>query len=308
MYPNKMAVLEEMFDEACLLIQDEEEVSYLTALVLATMIIAGKAKSHFHNSRLNDILELLTLEEDLEMLTTIYIKLMSKGFKEVNYPIDILIPEGVCYLVGYIINGLHFNKYYIQALDLNLKAGNFLYSTSRFLEHKELQLVGFEDNEVLGKLAETLFTLGSKEFFIKPKEEVLLEQERYDLLLGNLDYLNLVKSSPNEVIDHIEKYIDCLKEDHYFVFLIDNTVVFSESFPKFYDKILKNSTLRALVVLPENLFLSSERQKSILIGKKTPNMTENLLVVNLPNIKDDNLDKVIENINELIYELTEEEK
>ena len=37
-------------------------------------------------------------------------------------------------------------------------------------------------------------------------------------------------------------------------------------------------------------------------------MTENLLVVNLPNIKDDNLDKVIENINELIYELTEEEK
>lgn len=113
MYPNKMAVLEEMFDEACLLIQDEEEVSYLTALVLATMIIAGKAKSHFHNSRLNDILELLTLEEDLEMLTTIYIKLMSKGFKEVNYPIDILIPEGFVIwldilLTGYILINIIF--------------------------------------------------------------------------------------------------------------------------------------------------------------------------------------------------------
>lgn len=308
MYPNKFEVLEELYDEACLIIQDAEDISYLSALTLVTMIIAGKEKTRFSDERLEDILELLVLEEDLEMLTNIYIKLMSKGFNEVNYPIDILLPEGIGYLIGYLINGLYYNKYFIKTLDLNLKAGTFLYSVSRFLEHRETELVGFSDNEVLARLAEALFALCSKELAIKDYVKIKDEVEQYDLLVGNLDFINLTKNDPLDAVKVLADYLTCLKEDHFFVSIIDNALIFTEQFSVLKDQVFNKSSLRAVIKFPEELFKSTSNQKSIIIGQKSTNTTDEVIAVDLPPINQETgLENVLDVINKLIYELIEED-
>lgn len=320
MLNNTFDKIYDLYDEACSIYLKDKQVNYLEALIGVTNLLTGleEVDPDSKNASLKSIIDDLSSFDDLDTLQAVFLLLMTKSFKSSSYKLDLMVPEKLSYLIGYIISQLYKNQYYLKIMDINLQGGNLLFAIANFLNNKELDLYGIEDDPTLVRLAQGYFNLGMIDIIIYYQSKLMMVTEKVDVTLGNLDYLNFKNSKflsqlPNDSLTYepyliIENYLKNLKNDGYFIYLINNDFFFHKEFANFKNILGEEYTLKGLLILPIEMFQEGHIGKSLLIGQRKIITDHQMVVVNIPRMNsEDELIEAIDIINQFINEIKEEE-
>lgn len=311
---NKFNEIYDLYDEACSIYCKEVKDNCLEALIKVTNLITGLEELSIvdNNERLAIIIAKLSNFDDYEMINAVFLLLMAKGFKSSHYQLDLVIPETISYLIGYLINHLYKNRYHLKIMDVNLQGGNLLFALANFLQNKDLELFGIEDDALLVRLAESYFNLGMIDIVIYYQSKMMKVFEQVDVIVGSLDHINYNNYSL-ETIEYepylvIENFMNNLNVGGYFIYLVNNDFFLNKSFEQFQEIILEEYTLKGLLSLPSEMFQEGHIGKSILIGQRKVIKDHQIVVVNLPRMSTkEELFQAIEMIDKFIIELKEEE-
>lgn len=307
----------ELYDMACTIYKKEKQTRYLDALIGVTNLITNQEEIDSEDDSFEDVINSLSLFDDFDTMQAVFLLLMAKGFKSSSYKLDLIVPETLSYLIGYLISQLSKNQFHLKIMDINLLGGNLLFAIANFLKDRELELYGIENDPTLVRLAQSYFNLGMIDIIIYYQSKLMTVNEKVDIIIGNLDHLDLndsrfrseLSSDIYEPYLIIQNFLANLKNDHYFIYIIDNDFFFNKKFEEFKKIISEEYTLRGLLILPIEMFKEGHIGKSILIGQRKVIPNQDMVVVHIPKMNSENeLVTAIEIINEFINEIKEEEE
>lgn len=271
-------------DEAALIYYDAVKLDYLLAL------------SEIANNLTNDIYTYNLSEEVLDKLNSVYNKIKGislsteeirqalqlyviKGFKHVNYKLDLMTPDFINYLFVLIVKEL-FSGSDLNIIDPNLGTGNLLATIYNNYLGK-INLTAVEDDGYLVEFARAFFLLQDIDISIYYQDALGVISGKYNLFISDLDSYYV-----DEEIDGfnyfpylvLRKYMDNLEDDGYFIFLVDNDF-FKVDYSNLLRTLDNEVSILGVITLPSNLFSNSDKEKSIVIAKKTKIKINELNVV-----------------------------
>lgn len=256
--------------------------------------------------QLNEIYDDFLKEEHYNEEIRMALQLLTiKGLKHINYPLNLLTPDFINYLFTIIVNGL-FRGRNITIIDTMLGVGNTL-STIVNNYDGEIECIGIEYDATLAEYASAYMDLQGHEIKVYLQDAVNLIYDQSDLVIGDLEakklvdgldiksnlYTSGIRYLPYIVLD---KRLDNMSGDSYFAYLIDNDF-FNQDTSNIFKKYMDNYiTLCGIIALPNTIFQEGQIGKSILIGKKGKNVSQELLIVEIDNLEEDSLRKSINKI------------
>jgi site-specific DNA-methyltransferase (adenine-specific) len=290
-------------DNACMIIHEALKVDYLTCLI------------RVGNDILNETDETGLSDEVISNLNTIYQAIMNQGFinEEVRqamellivkgfkhsekYGLDLMTPDAIGYLFAYIINKLLTREAVI--MDVALGTSNLLNVISNFREHLS-HLIGIEKEEELVKLAKVNCDLQNNDITIYYNDCLKPIYELCDLVVGDLDTYEVDGQYFPYLV--VNKFLDNLNDDGYFIYLIPNDFFNQKGNMEFKQNL--DGTILGLIVLPESMFNNKYVGKSIIIGTKKSLEAVDMMVVRFPSLSEqtivkttiEKIDKWIENL------------
>lgn len=283
-------------DEATMLIYEEKKKDYLSCLITASEYFLGyeNEKLSFELMKKLDICyqKLMQYQYANEEVRVALQLLIIKGFKHLQkYPLDLMTPDSISYLFAKIINNLYEDE--LTILDVALGTGNLINTISNYYPYS-LSLIGIEKEEMLVRLAKVGSELQNNDLKIYLNDCLDPIYDKVDVVIGDLDSYEIDNHYFPYLV--VNKYLHNLSERGIFIYLIANdfflkpqTLEFKNQFP---------GTLLGLIVLPETMFAKKDTGKSILIGthKKLDNF--DMLVINMPSLKEqDKVNNTIKYIN-----------
>lgn len=281
--------IEEIFDiinEGCVYLYDKFKMNYLDSVLLITKNIMDSDTIDMDEEFVADYVKILdkfgsdyNVEEIRKALQ--YVTL--NAFKEIRYDNQIT-PDSIVVFFNYLIDKL-FKKQGLAILDPMVGSGNLLLGIANSRE--ESILYGIDNEEIMINVAKMFGDM------IEPIN--LYYQDTLSVRLKNMDLI--VSDIPCDVdltYDVICYHLDSLKENGYMVLLIDN-----EFFTKVNEEKKKQinevSTMLGIVELPEEFF--KQKQKSIVIIKKSKEPIKDFLLAKMPKVSDmDAMNKFIKKI------------
>ncbi len=318
---DKVDLFYDLFDKAAMLYYQSLGLDYYEAfLKVVDGIINGNIDSRLSDQdtlMLEEIYnEIVTKEFYNEEIRLASELLLIKAFKHLKFPLDLMTPDVVNYLLISLINGL-FPDSPIRLLDTALGTGNMLFA----LHHNfrgEAELIGIEKDERLVKLAQALSELQSSELTIYSQEALKEVYESVEIVVGDLDaYLledNLLLDNP--LYQKGVRYFPYLlvaarlvniKPGGYFIYLINNDF-FSQPKNEIFKDYLENKANLGLIALPETMFQKGHPGRSILIGKKVEGSSNDILIIEIPSLKKESLKNSLDKIQIMIERISEEKK
>lgn len=297
-----------LIDKACLVYYNDIGMDYIEAYTKVAKDITlefdeGKL-SQKAIDRLNkiygEIEELEILNEEVRLAVEMIIV---KGLKHRNVLLDFMTPDVINYLYAHIIKSIIYHSKLnkekeIVIMDTVLGTGNLLHTIINNINDVEVKGVGIEHDELLVHVAKATTELLGNEVVINYN----------DALEDDLSYANIVIGDFGESADLykiIEKRIDNLTPDGYFVYVINNDF-FSKIPSDFKEIVTSQATLVGLIVLPSNFTNAEHVGKSILIGKRQVLKDYQMAVIKMNDeLSQDNLEEAFEKINNMFTNLEE---
>ncbi len=281
--PSKVEQLFYIIDQSTKLIEEEEKISYLDALILtgeniyndyiAQRKLIGKLSPLYDN-----FLQEGTTREDIRRAFQLAIL---KGMKSGTQPIHQMTPDSVALFIGYLTTKLIPSQEEIQLLDIASGTGNLLTGVMNQL-NTPAQAAAVEIDETLIKLANTTANLQQLELnfyhqdslrplFIDPSDVTLC-----DLPVGiypdteNASKYELAEASedPYSHFLMVEQGLRYTKAGGYLIYIIPNDFFAQDEEKVFQRFIHQNAFILGLLQLPESLFKDTDQAKSILILRK----------------------------------------
>lgn len=305
------------FDEACMLLYEELDLDYLSALKrVSSDLLEGINDSKLSDealSKLESIYQaILNSNIDTKDEIRIVLQLLSiKAFKHLNYPLDIMVPDTISYLIGDIISKKYHNKN-ISILDTTLKGANMLLTINNYLNNQHNLLYGIEEDEKLIDLAIATSNILSSPIEIFYQDILKGIPNKVDVVIGNLESYDYEKSHDSSLYRQGVRYtpylisearLENLNLGSYFVYLISNDF-FSKPDCELYKSFLESqATLVGLIVLPNSIVQANQIGKSILIGKKEVLQDFDMMIVNIKNFERETLKEAIYNINKMLEKI-----
>ncbi|MGD9886625.1 MAG: hypothetical protein AB7T03_01525 [Bacilli bacterium] len=314
---NKTDLYYDFFDEIAMLLVEELGINYLEAFF--------KTKDLILDNEIELNLSTETQEKIKNLITALYQEIFSqeeirlalqlltvKAYKDVNKSLDFMTPDAVNYLFSRLINRKFVNQN-LRILDINLGTSNLLQTIANHYQG-EKELIGIEQNQDLVKLASSWADLENNELKIYFQDVMVPIFDNVDLEIGDLDNGEYQKELPKShpLLNHqitnypylaIASKITNLKENGYFIYLINNDFFASPELTIFRNYLQKQATLLGLVVLPETMFQSEQKRKSILIGKKAVLKAWDLLILPITNLSKPQLPVLLEKLDQFIDKL-----
>lgn len=295
----------DLVDEACLLIYEVKPDKYGTILKKVSQGLIDNLRIDGLNEETYDKLDEIyqkiyktKLEDERDVFLAVQL-LQAKALKHINYNLDYLVPD----FISILINEFVANKSYLpqNVLDVNVGTGMLLLNLIIQLDNNSNNYYGITKDDNLMDI------LIASSNFINREINILYEDldndlsTIYDLLIGNLSgELLFSKDLPFNII---LKRIHNLKENGYFIFLIDNEFFTNANLESFKNEFNQVASLLGLISLPEEIVQKGKSGKAILIGKKTIEIKQNILIVNIPDFKKENMEKAIKNIQTLFSKI-----
>ena len=288
----------DLIDECCMKLNEKLNLNYFDALIRVS------------NDIINDEIDTSKLEEDdITLLDSKYQELFRltitneevrlamqlliiKAMKHINMNLDIMTPDYISYIIGYIINAYFKKQKQISILDVEVGTGNLINTVSNFIEN-ETSLVGVENNSLLINLCKANSELQNNEISLYFQDTLTKIIETVDVAIGDLDCE--VKDNKYYPYEIINNYINNIDEDGLFIYLIENDFFNKEQMSLF--KTNFKGTLLGLIVLPKELFNENHIGKSLLIGSPRQFKNFEMMIMQLSNINNKN--KFYEDINEI---------
>ncbi len=220
-----------------------------------------------------------------------------KGFKNVNFPLDLITPDAIAIiiteLVKYSCKGEKLNL-----LDFNFGVGNLAYTIVNHLD-KDIHLIGFDNHSLMASIAtmkanmmNTMLDMYHEDcldFLPSEIDCVVSDLATYDydndLYHSNL-YEKGVRYFPYLAIEH---FLD-LKGDVTYIYLIDKDFFSQKGNELFREMLREKGTIKSLIALPENFFQNDSFTKSILVLSNSSSLEHSSTeVFVLPPLNESNL-------------------
>ena len=319
---NNVDILFDIFDQAAMIHYEHARINYLGAL----SEINKNLNNNEYNKKLDEkvieklefiykpILEGKFLNEEIRLALELYIV---KGLKHINYPPNIMTPDFINYLFVVIINELFLNEN-ISIIDTNLGTGNMLAAIRNNFPN-DMNLIGIENDMKLTEFASAFMDIQANEIKIFFQDALNKIFEVADIVVGdlasydvedglkfdNILYQNNIRYFPYLVIS---SRLDNIKDNGYFIYLVDNDFFSKEDMGKFKNYLDVHANIVGLITLPMEIFKDDHRGKSIILGKKTDNKTSEVMAIEVSGIDRESLDRSISKIRTMIYKLKNKEE
>ncbi|MBI5574280.1 MAG: N-6 DNA methylase [Elusimicrobia bacterium] len=126
--------------------------------------------------------------------------------------------------------------------------------------------------------------------------EVNQSQNGFDVIIGNPPYVDIKGMAPT-VVDYlfdkyfstenrmnlyasfVERAINLLKKDGYFSFIIPNSILYNDSYKKLREFIIKATSIKKIVRLPDNVFEEAKVETIILVLQKRKNRKNKIEII-----------------------------
>lgn len=312
---EKIDLYYDLVDQACMIIYEDLQLDYFESFLRVSKDI----NIGFDDAKLSDeaikklenIYEIITLENFYNEEVRLALELVIvKAFKHINFPLDLMTPDTINYLVAMIIR-TKYPEQELAILDTNLGTGNMLNAISNNLDYSP-NLVGIEKNETLVKLAQATANLQQNDIVIYFQDVLNRVPFRGEVVVGDLAGYEYVGETSLELYRQGVNYfpylviaarLDNIVEDGYFVYIIDNDFFNKTGIAEFREFISDKATLVGLIVLPENMVQGDHVGKSLLIGKKAVEENYNMTVLRLENFEKENTEELFIKIKTMIEEI-----
>lgn len=202
-----------------------------------------------------------------------------KGFKNVNFPLDLITPDAIAIIISELVK-YSSKKNKINLLDFNFGVGNLAYTIVNHLD-KDVHLIGFDNHSLMASIAtmkanmmNTMLDMYHEDcldFLPSEIDVVVSDIATYDYenaLYHSLLYEKGVRYFPYLAIEHFLE----LKGDVTYIYLIDKDFFSQKGSDLFREMLREKGTIKSLIALPENFFLNDTFTKSILILNNKPSI------------------------------------
>ena len=200
-----------------------------------------------------------------------------KGFKNVNFPLDLITPDAIAIIIAELVK-YSCSKEKLNLLDFNFGVGNLAFTIVNQLE-KDIHLIGFDNHSLMASIStmkanmmNTMLDMYHEDcldFLPSEVDVVVSDLATYDyendLYHSNL-YEKGVRYFPYLAIEHFLE----LKGEVTYIYLIDKDFFAQKGNDLFREMLRDKGMISCLIALPENFFLNDTFTKSILVLKNTP--------------------------------------
>ena len=228
--------------------------------------------------KLDDLKKYLNEEGvNAEEVRRAFLLLDIKGFKNVNFPLDLITPDAISIIITELIK-YSCSKEKINLLDFNFGVGNLAFTIANHLD-KDVHLIGFDNHSLLASIAtmkanmmNTMLDMYHEDcldFYPSEIDVVVSDIATYDYqndLYHSSLYEKGVRYFPYLAIEHFLE----LKGDVTYIYLIDKDFFSQKGNDLFREMLREKGTIKSLIALPENFFLNDTFTKSILILNNKP--------------------------------------
>ena len=200
-----------------------------------------------------------------------------KGFKNVNFPLDLITPDAIAIIIAELVK-YSCSKEKLNLLDFNFGVGNLAFTIVNQLE-RDIHLIGFDNHSLMASIStmkanmmNTMLDMYHEDcldFLPSEVDVVVSDLATYDyendLYHSNL-YEKGVRYFPYLAIEHFLE----LKGEVTYIYLIDKDFFAQKGNDLFREMLRDKGMISCLIALPENFFLNDTFTKSILVLKNTP--------------------------------------
>ena len=215
-----------------------------------------------------------------------------KGFKNLNFSLDLITPDNVGFIITKLVERLIANKKF-SMLDFNFGIGNLAFTVMNNLD-KDINLIGIDNHALMSEIAIHKANLMQEDITLFHQDALEYLPKDIDLVISDLatyDYIN--DNYKSELYDKGVRYFPYLAIEHYlnlqsdtkYIYIIDNNF-FSQKGSEDLRKILnEKATMKAFITLPTDMFQSAELGKALLVLENKPSENKNVEIFMLPSIK-----------------------
>lgn len=215
-----------------------------------------------------------------------------KGFKNLNFSLDLITPDNVGFIITKLVERL-INKKKFSMLDFNFGIGNLAFTIVNNLG-KEVNLIGIDNHSLMSEIAIHKANLMQEDITLFHQDALEYLPKDIDLVVSDLatyDYIN--DNYKSELYDKGVRYFPYLAIEHYlnlqsdakYIYIIDNNF-FSQKGSEDLRKILnEKATMKAFITLPTDMFQSAELGKALLVLENKPSENKNVEIFMLPSTK-----------------------
>lgn len=299
----------DLIDECCMKLNEKLHLNYFDSLLrVSNDIIYG-----IDDSRLD--------EEDISMLNNNYKKLENfeitneevrlamqlliiKAMKHINMNLELMTPDYINYIIGYLINSYFNNTKSIDILDVEVGTGNLINAVSNYIEC-ESNLIGVDHNKLLIDICKVNSNLQNNDINLYFQDTITPIMDKVDVVIGDLDCTETEdgKYYPYLILNN---YLNNINDNGIFIYLIENDFFNKPNLEKFKEEFY--GTFLGLIVLPQSLFHKGHIGKSLLVGTNKKINNFEMMILQLSDINNqDKFYKDLKEIQEWINKIKERE-
>lgn len=314
---EKINLFFDYVDKACMTLYNDIRIDYLEALIrVGNDIIFEVDDSKITDETYNELMEIYKefvkntfTNEEIRLALEL---LIIKGFKHRKLSLDIITPDTINYLLSIIIETKFKEKKSISILDTLLGTSNTLQTISNNISVKS-NLIGIEKEDYFVKLAEVSSNLQNNEMKIYYQDALKEIGDLVDVVIADFNNCEFDSQEYSSYLYDlgiryfpylvIEKRLDNIVDDGYFIFVIDNDFFSANGNQEFRKYLEKQATLMSLIVLPQNIVREGCIGKSILIGKKAVLNDYHMSILNIERMDNDYIKDSVDKIKKLVKDI-----
>ena len=203
----------DLIDECTMLLNEKLHLNYFDGLIrVANDIINGIDVSKLDDedidkldAKYQEINNLTITNEEVRQAMQL---LIIKAMKHINMNLEIMTPDYVSFIIGYIIDSYFKNQKEVNILDVEVGTGNMITTISNFIKN-ETNLIGVENNKLLVNLCKANCEMQNNEISLYFQDTLTKLIETVDVAIGDLDCeIKDNKYYPYEIINNYLPNID----------------------------------------------------------------------------------------------------
>lgn len=220
-----------------------------------------------------------------------------KGFKNVNFPLDLITPDAIAIILTELVK-YSCAKENINLLDFNFGVGNLAFTIVNHLE-QDVRLIGFDNHSLMASVATMKANMMNTMLDMYHEDCLDFLPSEIDVVVSDIasyNYENALYHSP--LYERGVRYFPYLAIEHFlelkgdvtYIYLIDKDFFSQKGNDLFKEMLREKGTIKSLIALPENFFQNDTFTKSILVLSNTPSVDHaSTEVFVLPPLKDTNM-------------------
>lgn len=215
-----------------------------------------------------------------------------KGFKNLNFSLDLITPDNIGYIIVKLIDVM-FKQKKIKMLDFNFGIGNLAFTIVNNSD-KTFELVGMDNHALMANVSVHKANLLQENINFFHQDALEYLPNDIDLVVSDLavyDYDNPKYKS--KLYDEGVRYFPYLAIEHYlalkdgtkYIYIIDSNFFSQKGSEKLKQLIDDSTSIKAFITLPVDMFQNESVAKALLIIEKKVTTDKHIPIFMLPPLK-----------------------